>query len=196
VTSVTFDPDTSNNAAVTSLSVIDQADLRIIKLVSPSPTMEAGRQFTYTIIVDNLGPTTADNVVVTDTLVTSGPVDPNGCSLAVRTEGGAITSFDCTFALSTGVFDLATMGSTHLHPRSSSDPGRIIITINATADQETDLENVATVTSNTPDSNLDNNVATVPLSITAVADLAVRKTAVGQVQIDGQPGGAFTPTVG
>lgn len=172
------------------------ADLRILKYSSPTNEVRAGEQFTYTILVDNLGPETALNVVITDTLVTSAPVDANGCSIAVRTDGGAIDEFNCNFALSSGVFDLGTMGSNHLHPRSPTDMGRIIVTINATANQATDLTAVATVTSDSPDYNTDNNVAVTTLSITDVSDLALNKAVVGEVQLEGQPAGTYGKVAG
>ena len=174
----------------------DPADLRIVKFSSPTNEVRAGEQFTYTIIVDNLGPDTANNIVITDTLVTNAAVDPNGCSIAIRTQGGAIDEFNCNFALSTGVFDLGTFGSNHLNPRSPSDQGRIIVTINATTDNATDMSNLTTVVSDTPDPNMENNTAITTLSVTDVSDLVLRKTAVGQVQLEGEPGGTFTTMQG
>ena len=172
------------------------ADLRIVKFSKPTNEVRAGEQFTYTIIVDNLGPYTATNVVITDTLVTSAAVDANGCSIAIRTDGGAIDEFNCNFALSSGVFDLGTFGANHLYPRSPSDMGRIIVTINATAANATDMSSLTTVVSDTPDYWRDNNTAITTLSVTDVADLVLHKSAVGQVQLDGEPGGTFTMTQG
>ena len=176
------------NFAITStgddLEVRSVADLKISKFVSPHNDVRAGEQFTYTILVDNLGPSTAYDVVVTDTLIASGLVQANGCSLFVRTSGGTIDEFDCNFALSTGVFELATMGADHLNPRSPTDEGRMRITINATADQPIDLTNVTTVTSDSEDPDTGNNMAMVAHSVTAVSDLSVTKTAVGEVVVD------------
>ena len=196
VVSDTPDPNMENNTAITTLSVTNDADLRIVKFSSPTNEVRAGEQFTYTIIVDNLGPNPAVNVVITDTLVTSSAVDPNGCSIAIRTDGGAIDEFNCNFALSTGVFDLGTMGSNHLNPRSPSDQGRIIITINATADNGTDMSSFTTVVADTPDPNIENNAAITTLSVTDVSDLILRKSVVGQVQLDGEPAGTYTVTNG
>ncbi|MDX1687631.1 MAG: CARDB domain-containing protein [Candidatus Promineifilaceae bacterium] len=187
VVSDTPDPNMENNTAVTTLSVTNEADLRILKFSSPTNEVQAGQQFTYTIIVDNLGPVTADNIVITDTLVTSAGVDANGCSIAIRTAGGAIDEFDCNFALSTGVFDLGTFGSNHLNPRSPGDQGRIIITINATAENATDMSNITTVVSDTPDPNMENNTAVTTLSVIDVSDLAVSKQASATLVNAGEP---------
>jgi uncharacterized repeat protein (TIGR01451 family) len=196
VTSDTPDPNMDNNVAVDTLSVTNTADLRLLKFSSPTSEVRAGEQFTYTILVDNLGPGVAENVVITDTLVTSGAVDPNGCSIAVRTGGGAFDEFDCEFEASTGVFDLGSFGSNHLNPRSPTDQGRIIVTINATANEPTDMTNVTTVTSATPDPDLDDNLVVTTLSVIGVSDMALNKTAVGQVQISGQPGGNYAEIEG
>jgi uncharacterized repeat protein (TIGR01451 family) len=189
VDSQTEDPNLENNTDTADTYVLGSADLRITKYVSPHTPVRAGEQFTYTIIVDNLGPSRAYGVIVTDTLVTSGFVQANGCSFSIRTDGGNISppppdGFNCNFALATGVFDLGTMGANWLNPRSPTDMGRVIITINATADQEIDLTNVSTVTAETPDPDMSNNIATVAHSVSAVADLSVTKTAMGQVVID------------
>lgn len=190
--------DTTSGSLVSpeirAMEVVTGADLRIVKISQPHNVVLAGKQFTYTILVDNLGPSTATNIVVTDTLVTEGFIDANGCSLSVRTNGGLIDEFNCNFALSTGVFDLATMGSNWLNPRSTTDMGRIIITINATADEDTDLTNVATVTSDTYDPDMSNNIAIDTISVQAVADLAVTKTAVGEIQAPEQEGDVFDIT--
>lgn len=166
------------------------ADLRI-QLFTDTTEPLAGEQFTYTIIVDNLGPDTADDVVIEDTLVTSNFVDPNGCSLAVRTEGGAIDEFDCNFATSAGVFNLGQMGSNFLNPRGQlcSDPtaagcddngrdqGRIIVTINLTAQEAVTVSSTADVVSLTNDPDMSNNQASTVSSWEAVADLGVTKVA-------------------
>ena len=170
------DADFSDNIDDDGCLIQDAADLKITKFASPHTGVRAGEQFTYTILVDNLGPSTARNVVVTDTLITSSLVEVNGCSIFVRTEGGAINEFDCTFGVSTGLFDLATMGSNWLNPRSPTDEGRIEITINATALGDVDMTNVATVTADTPDPNPANNMAMATLSVSAVADLQITKT--------------------
>lgn len=83
--------------AVFAPAQVDQADLSITKSDDIDPIV-AGNTLTYTVRVDNAGPNTAQNVVVTDTLPagvtfvsTSGcDEDPNGvpmCSLGTITSG-------------------------------------------------------------------------------------------------------------
>ncbi|MCB0216636.1 MAG: DUF11 domain-containing protein, partial [Chloroflexi bacterium] len=186
-----IDPNLDDNTASKKTFVQDRADLKITKIVEPHSGVQAGEQFTYTILVDNLGPSAARNVVVTDTLVTSGFVRANGCSLSIRTDGGQVDEFNCNFSLATGVFDLGTFGANWLMPRSPSDMGRAIITLNLTANEGIDLTNVATVTADTPDPDLSNNMAMVPLEVADTVDLSVTKTALGEVQVPGQAGRIF-----
>ncbi|MGH3362840.1 MAG: hypothetical protein ACRDOM_10330, partial [Nocardioides sp.] len=66
VSSTTTDPDRSNNRATDGIQVVAAADLSIAK--SGDANAVAGTQFTYTVGVDNLGPSQATGVVVTDEL--------------------------------------------------------------------------------------------------------------------------------
>ncbi len=89
----------NSGPAVADLTVADAADLVITKTDSPDP-VAAGAQLTYTITVQNNGPSDALDVVVTDTLpagvtfVSSSGCDndPNGaptCDLGVITAGSS-----------------------------------------------------------------------------------------------------------
>ncbi len=184
------------NFSITSfgdtINVVGSADLRITKLAPPE--VQEGETFTYTILVDNLGPSRSWNQVIRDTLVADGFAQLNGCSLAIQTAGGAIDEFDCSFAAATGVFDIGTMGANWLNPRGWNDPdldppeadlGRIIITMDLSATGSTHLDNFADVTADTPDPDLSNNSVTVPVSVEATANLEVTKTAVGEVLEEG-----------
>ena len=84
----TFDPDASNNDG-------SATNARVITIVTPSadvkttktgPTSASGfSNITYTIIVTNHGPSTASNVVVSDTL-------PAGVTFVSASSGGANNS--------------------------------------------------------------------------------------------------------
>ncbi len=66
VTATTPDPVTSNNTASTSTTVTASADLAITK-TGPA-TVLAGANVSYSLVVQNLGPSDAASVSVTDTL--------------------------------------------------------------------------------------------------------------------------------
>ena len=67
VTTTTADPDATNNSDTEMTLVTTKADLEISKADSPDP-VSAGAALTYTLTVENLGPTAAQNVIVTDTV--------------------------------------------------------------------------------------------------------------------------------
>ena len=67
VSSSTSDPDSSNNTATASTTVIASADLSITKTDAPDPA-RPGENLTYTLVVNNNGPSTAASVTVTDPL--------------------------------------------------------------------------------------------------------------------------------
>lgn len=164
-----------------------QADLEIQMWSDNGGTVLAGEQLKYYIIVTNWGPDAADNVEIRDQLTTSyqDSFDPNGCTLAIRSTGGAITSFDCNFALSSGIFELARVGATSLvpiapihDPNDPSEPiegnqAQVIVTIEGTAQEAMSLNNLVTVTSDTPDPDTSNNTATDFLQVNAASDLSL-----------------------
>jgi uncharacterized repeat protein (TIGR01451 family) len=67
VTSTTSDPDTNNNRATWTVNLDAEANLTLTKDDSPDP-VTAGAELTYTLTVGNAGPSTAQDVVVTDTI--------------------------------------------------------------------------------------------------------------------------------
>jgi uncharacterized repeat protein (TIGR01451 family) len=81
VAGVAFDPYTGNNAASQSTTVVPAADMEVSKGDTPDP-LAVGDTLTYTVVVTNHGPSTATDVVLTDTLpggVDFGRASP-GCS--------------------------------------------------------------------------------------------------------------------
>jgi len=70
VDSSTSDPNSPNNSATATSTLIQQAasaDLRLTKSATPT-TVTAGGDVTYTIELRNIGPSAAQNVIVTDAL--------------------------------------------------------------------------------------------------------------------------------
>ncbi len=160
VSAVTPDPNTSNNQATGSISVSAVADLGITKTDSPDP-LNNGTVLTYTLTVTNAGPSTARNVVVSDT-------EPAGVSiLSISAPGGSCTAgvpgdpfrpTTCTFG------SLTPGGSKTVTIKVNVDPGRLNL-----------AHNDATVSSDTFDPNNANNLASQDTTI-AVLDLEITKT--------------------
>ncbi len=61
------DTNTANNTATAQVAVEPRFDLRVTK-TDGLTTVATGQQISYTIVVDNIGPSAATNVVVTDVL--------------------------------------------------------------------------------------------------------------------------------
>lgn len=169
VTSQTFDGDLSNNLATVTTDATGSADLSITKTDSPDPVL-AGNELTYTIKVTNSGPSTADNVTVTDPL-------PSGTTFVSGVDGNGVTV--CTLLQpGTVVCDLGTM-----------DPGSsrtifLTVLVAPSVPAGAVLTNTASVTSNTPDPNHNNNSATEQTGVQTSADLWLDKTG---VQRSGNP---------
>ena len=163
VASVSVDPDLSNNTVSEKTFVQELADLEITKLCKPDGPLQAGDTATCTIFVDNHGPSDARNVTVTDTHLASGPFTIGTVTASQGScdppSGGVITCHLGTLAAAS--------------PTSS---GRATITIEITATDETDVNDVATVTSSTPDPDTTNNQGQGTIHVSGVADLALTKT--------------------
>ncbi len=182
-------PDNENHAFVQV--ILGPADMRITKFGKPDGEVRAGEFLTYTVIIDNLGPSVAPDVVVTDTLVSSGDfelvainqIDRPGAACSPTPPASSVGQrLDITCQLAS------------LEPLSTTaGSGRWTIEVVVTADETQDINNVAEVTSSRYDPDTSNNLATVEHDITDVSDLEITKASVGQVQIDGQPGGNSNP---
>jgi uncharacterized repeat protein (TIGR01451 family) len=169
----TADSDMTNNVALDTTIVEDKADLAVTKLCKPDTTVLAGQPIDCTVFVDNYGPSYARNVVVDDTILANGTftVSNTNPPLVVGTPG-------CTLSPVTGG-QLLSCRLGNLANASTTTTGRATITYTISADEGMDINNVAKVRSDTPDPDATNNTATVNLTVTAVADLALTKSGPG-----------------
>jgi uncharacterized repeat protein (TIGR01451 family) len=163
VSSQTADAVTTNNVDTEVTFVQDAADLAVTKVCKPDSPLLAGTTAICTIFVDNHGPSDARTVTLRDTHLSEGPFTI-----------GAIVA-------SQGTCDPPALGVVicHLGTLPAATPsisGRATVTINLTATEKVDINDVADVVSATPDPDTSNNQATGHISVTAVADLAITKT--------------------
>ena len=169
VTGHELDPDASNNTASATTEVIALADLAIAKECKPDQpnTAPAGSTTFCEIYVDNIGPSDAQNVVITDRIISN-------------------TSFTVTAIIPTGVglvcLPAAPIGPTMDTTITCTDAvipagGRDTIRVEFSAQNAGDIDDTATVTSTTPDPNSSNNLAKGRVSFSSVADLRITKTA-------------------
>ncbi len=161
------DPNLSNNVDTAATIVEDLADLKVIKFSKPEGTVLAGQVVTYTIIVENLGPSTARNVGIRDEILSSGSFtmtsitpDPNlanSCSASAILGGSRV---ECLLLEPLKLKGLGITWTIHITVR---------------ADEPQDINDVVNVFTRdgTPDPDPSNNQAEASLHILGIADLAV-----------------------
>jgi len=140
----------------------ESADLSVFKDCKPDGPIAAGQAATCTIVVDNHGPTLARNVVLTDTHIGSGAFTI-----------GAVTTSQGTCVIASNVVTCA-LGN--LPAAAPGVSGRATVTVNVSATQAADINDFASVVSDTPDPDPDNNFASDGVSVFAVANLSITKT--------------------
>lgn len=164
----TLDPDMSNNSATEATTVEDQADLAVTKLCKPDTSPSAGQPINCTVFVDNNGPSDARGVILTDSILGSSPFTVSNIVTSQGTCGPAFPAVTSSqqFICNLGVLQAAT----------TSQPGRATITYTVTSSEAQDINNEASVRSDTPDPDASNNDAIVTLTVSGVADLSLTKT--------------------
>jgi uncharacterized repeat protein (TIGR01451 family) len=167
VSTSTTDGNPTNNSSTASVTVAQQADVGITK--GGPAAVVAGQNITYTITVNNFGPSSsASGVTVNDT--------PTGMTF-VSNGGACTTPFPCNIGtLASG--QSATINATFNVPAGFAG---------------STVSNSATVTSGANDNNLGNNTASANTSVTRLADLALIKT--GPSSISAGQNVVYTVTV-
>ena len=164
ISSDASDPDTSNNADTVDTEVLRETNLTIAKVVSPT-TGVAGASVTYTVTVENAGPSNAADVSVVDTMpigITSGSISANIGSCASL--GSGISCFNPDLPPGT--------------PMAITYTGVIA----ASATDGSVLTNGATVSTTSDETSTTDNNASADVTIATDADLSVTKTSgVGEV---------------
>ncbi len=152
-----YDPNLSNNTTILqplSTPITAAADLTVA--ISPSATtILAGDNVTYTITATNLGPSNAPSVQLTDTI----PSDV----IFVSADGGGVYN-------GTGTITFPTQ------PLAAGAPPIIVqVTVSTTGSTASPTSSTASVidTSGLYNSNPNNTATSVPVTITAVSDLAL-----------------------
>jgi fimbrial isopeptide formation D2 family protein/uncharacterized repeat protein (TIGR01451 family) len=180
VLSPTYDYTTTNNSSSDPTTIDAHADLAITK--SHSGNFTAGSQGTYTVSVENLGPSDAMGpLTVTDSL-------PSSESL--YSAGG--TGWTCGSATG-GVFTCTTSSSFPLTSGTYAEPISVVVDVAASQAPGT-ITNSASVTSSTNDPNLTNNASSDPTTIVTSADLSLSKVHAGSFLAGEQGTYDFTVT--
>jgi uncharacterized repeat protein (TIGR01451 family) len=171
VTPTAPDPNAANNSSTTSATVTAVADVAVTK--SGPPSVAAGTDSSYTIVLSNSGPSTTA-VTLSDTL----PAQTTFVSLTTTPSSGV---FNCTTpAAGSG----GTVSCTITALAAGQTPSiQIFFHVDPATSAGTTITNTATVTPTATDPNSTNNSSTTSATATANADLSVIKsgpaTAVG-----------------
>jgi uncharacterized repeat protein (TIGR01451 family) len=170
VTATQLDPNTANNTATATTVVNELADLRVLKECKPDqPNKQpAGTETFCEIYVDNLGPSDARTVVVTDRIISTTPI--------------TITAITSTTTTGTP----ATCPATPISPTTATTltctdtvlpaGARDTIKVTFKANDAGDVDDTASVSSATPDPTTANNTAVGRVSFSAVSDLVLAKS--------------------
>jgi len=140
------DPNSTNNVATASTTVVPEADLQIAK-TGPAGVI-AGQTVTYTITVSNVGPSGAANVIVSD---------PTPANLT-------FVSSSC------GPFPC------NIGPLTSGTSSTITATYSTSPSFAGNVTNTASVSSTTNDPDNTNNSASATTNVGAQAELAITKS--------------------
>lgn len=156
VSSTTPDPDPDNNQDTVIIPIETSADLMVTKLSTPNPAIP-GQQLIYSVTVRNNGPDPAVNAILTDMI----PSELDGAEYSID---GGNNWFTWTGSLVIGT--LASGASRTVLIRGTVRPGAA-----------GSIVNTASVSSDTPDPNPDNNEDTAITPVNESADVFVRKDA-------------------
>ncbi|MBB2987761.1 DUF7507 domain-containing protein [Terracoccus luteus] len=157
MSSSTPDPNPANNTAAATTTTTTSADVSVSKSVAPDP-LTAGAAATYTLLLGNAGPSTAQGVTVTDTL-----------PAALRVTGAVVAGGTCAVAgqqVTCTVPQLAA-GAT----------AEALVQVVVAADTTAAVTNTASVSSSTPDPTPGDNTDALVTPVEESADLELLKTA-------------------
>jgi uncharacterized repeat protein (TIGR01451 family) len=166
VSSTTSDPYSANNSASASVFVGASADLSITNSASPVPVV-ATNNITYTQVVTNAGPSTATAATLTETT----PANTTFFSI-----GALPTGWSCT---TPAVGSAGTITCNNPSFAAGSASFSIALAVTAGTAAGTAINEVASVSSSTPDPNSANNTAAAAdvVALATQADLIVTNTA-------------------
>ncbi len=192
-----LDPNLSNNTAHVEHDITDVADLSILKSAigevqedcQPGGTfilmpdeVTAGLVLTYTLTIDNLGPSTAENVEAQDRLPAWVEI------LAITPSQGS-----CNWGTPGDPLDKMACGLGNLSPSGNATVA-IRLKIPSWVAGGTQLQNDALVLSDVFDPNNENNFASNQTTVDAWADLSVSKVQLPEIAVPGR-GITYTITV-
>jgi uncharacterized repeat protein (TIGR01451 family) len=184
------DPNPDNNWDSEANLVLGKADLKVTKYGKPDGEVRAGDELEYWVVVDNLGPGYAHDVVIYDLISSDGEFE---LWWGDYDDGGDDEAYTCQVSGDCYCYDSwcdcyedarLTCRLTHPLPVMGPDAlGRWLLKVWVEAWEDQSINNLAQVVSSDFDPDLSNNEAFAEHEITAVADLELDKEAWGQVLV-------------
>ena len=152
------DPTPGNNSSTDPVDVVDDANVSITKSVaSPTGSVRAGEDVTYDLSVTNHGPSTADSLVVADSL-------PAGTTLVSANGSGWVCSAGPAVVCSRPTLAVGSSDIT------------LVAHVDSTVLDGTNILNTATVDTSTPGDLPGDNTDSANVDVVAEADLRIVKT--------------------
>jgi uncharacterized repeat protein (TIGR01451 family) len=176
--STTADPNGGNNSATATTTVgTGSANLSVTKVDTPDP-IAPGANITYTITVNNAGPTNASSVSLSDTL----PANTTFVSLA--SPGG----WSC---ITPAVGAAGTVTCTNASVGTGNAVFTLVVAVAGNTPNATVISNTATVSSTTADPSTGNESATATTTVHSGPNLVATKSVSGSFL----PGGSIAYTI-
>ncbi|HBG0248797.1 TPA: DUF11 domain-containing protein [Clostridioides difficile] len=157
-------PEPVTDSSTVTTPIVPSADIEVIK-TSNMDTAVPGETFSYTITVTNLGPSAAQSIVLTDDI-------PDVILNPEYSLDGGVTFQPWNGNLSIGTLDAGEIRSIIIRGTVSQTAVGTII-------------NTATISSTTPDPNLNNNISTSEAEVSSSADISVVKRSNQTVVVPG-----------
>lgn len=165
VTTTTGDPDSGNDSSTSTATVVEEADVAVVK--NGPTSIEAGTDITYNLTVTNNGPSDASTVSLTDAV----PANTTFVS-ATQNTGPLFNCAPLPPAGGTGTIT-CTLG---MFPAGSTATFTFVMHVSPSAPSGTNIVNTAGVSTTTTDPVPDNNTSSSTAIVAAPADLSITKT--------------------
>ena len=162
VAGTTLDPVPGNNTDTGWITTTTAADLRIIK-ERATATVVAGRDVTWTLAVDNLGPSVSRAPIRVTDVMPTGLTYVSATGTDWSCNSAPATTMTCAYGKDLAVNELAPVITLTTKLAADVAPGTVVT-------------NTGTVAGTTPDPNPGNNTDDATATVTALADLFILKS--------------------
>ena len=173
------DPNSGDNSASTTTTVVAGPDLKVTKDDTPDP-VTAGTDLTYTMTATNQGSAPAQNATLTD------PLPANTAFVSIAAPAGWSCSTPPVGATGTVSCTIGSLAA------GASGSFTVVVHVDPTTPRFTSISNTASVSTTTSEPNTGNNSASTSTGVVATVDLTATKSASPEPAV---AGGTLTYTI-